>query len=218
MQLQNFFKAAARYTVAGLLLGYSVLSHASEASLVHGLYRKSKVEDGLSKSEITLGARYAQQFSQSMFWFAQGGLSIKSYSSGGDITPDSTNDISTFGGIRMYFDRINETFTPYGMVSGGFQTISDASQPVANTINETKESGLYYGAAIGLRMNLSKAFFLDLEAPLFNSALSAERKTTNTTQVGSAKTETTSKTTRQELYLDSSGAFGDLILSFGMRI
>ena len=218
MNLKNSLKTVSGTFLTLILWNQSIGAMADEVSLVQGLYQKSKVKDRLSTSVISFGARYAKQFSSNMFWYADGMLGIKNYSSAGELTPDNKNDLKLGGGVRMYLEAFSNRLTPY--VSGGasYQSISSATQNNANSMTESEDSGIFYGASVGIRFSLSKDFFLDLEAPLFTSALNADRKSTTTNRVGGVNQESKSSENRQELFIDSKSAFSSLEISLGMRI
>ncbi|MFK7824948.1 MAG: hypothetical protein AB8G05_12375 [Oligoflexales bacterium] len=191
---------------------------AAEISLVHGLYKQSKVKDGMSKSDITLGGRYSEQFEEHMYWFGQADLSLKTYS-GGSPTPSNSTNLSLAGGSRYYLDRLSERISPFASGTVSFKSTTDAIQQFG-TIQEVSLSGLYYGADVGMRFSLSSDFFLDLSTPLFESALFANEKTTTKIQdpTSGDVTETSQERSVNELYVNTQSAFSSLIVSVGMRL
>lgn len=199
------------------MLSLSAYSTAAEISLIHGVYKQSEVKDGLSKSDISLGGRYSEQFAEHQYWFAQADLSIKTYS-GGSPTPSNSNNLSIAGGMRQYFDRFSERIAPFASAVASFKDKMDATQQLGS-VTEVSLSGLYYGADLGMRFSLSTDFFLDLSTPIFESALFATEKTTVKTQDNNGNTtETTQEISHNELYINTQGAFASLVVSFGMRL
>ena len=191
---------------------------ATEISLVHGVYKQSKIKNGMSKSDISVGGKYSEQFEEHMYWFGQADLSIKTYS-GGSPTPSNSNNLSLAGGARYYLDRLSERITPFVSAAVSFKNTTDAAQQPTYT-EEKSHSGLYYGADFGIRISLSTDFFLDLSTPLFESALFANEKTTRKTQdpTTGAVTEISKERSINELYINTQGAFSDLIIAIGMRL
>ena len=192
--------------------------YAMEISLVHGLYKQSKVKDGLSKSDITLGGRYSEQFAEHMYWFGQADLSIKTYS-GGSPTPSNSNNLSLAGGARYYLDRFSDRIAPFATGIVSYKNTTDASQQFGG-IQEVSLSGLYYGADVGMRFSLSTDFFLDLSTPVFESALFANEKTTTKTldTTTGLVTEAKQERTLIELYVNTQGAFASLVIALGIRM
>ncbi|MCB9228433.1 MAG: hypothetical protein H6618_02385 [Deltaproteobacteria bacterium] len=189
---------------------------ASELSVLQGLYRHANMDHQLSGSEFGFGARYAEQFNRNMFWFADGSLTFKTYSGAGKLTPGNNQDIRIGGGARMYLERWSEHMVPFASAHSRFQKTSQVST-LGNSILSLSESGIYYGGTLGLRLNLSSDFFLDIETPLFESALIARQNSVHTTMInGQIQREKSSKN-RQELALQSQGILKDFLISVGMR-
>lgn len=214
-----FIKSAKRglacFIATGLLSG---VASASEISFLQGLYRQSDVKKGMSKSEISAGARYSQQFAANMFWFAEGGMNFKTYSGGGELTPKNSNDMSIKGGARYYFDRLGEKVAPFATMHLMWQNDTDAVQFSDTRVEEVKKQGLYYGSTVGLRMSMSDQFFLDVETPLFASALRAKERITVSAEMNGTVVDDTSEVQKSELFVQGDGALSSIVISVGMRI
>jgi hypothetical protein len=193
---------------------------AAELSLVSGFYRtesaESQGEDTGRKTVIDVAGRFSEVLDGPVFWYAEGSVSLKNYSRGAaSAAPDSSTGIAAGGGLRYYFAKLSDSWAPYGLAYGRVQSEKDATYQVGG-FTETDKNGLYYGTNFGIRLNLQREFFVDFETPLFKSALFATEKE-ETTTYGSPNT--TSELTRKktELYVNSAGAFSDVLVALGMR-
>lgn len=226
------------YTQALLASGlFSVLcvpvAAAAEVSMVSGFYRSEATEttDPASgstvsagkKSTIDIGGRFADQLDTHMFWFGQGMLTLKSYEKGDVGTaPSDTTSLSLGGGVRYYFGKLSESISPfvYGLgqykneQDGEVTTVDAGATAVAASV-ETEKNGLFYGAAFGIRLSLGPDFFVDMETPLFESALFATETEETTPATGAKQTDETKKT---ELYANTSGALSSVVIALGMRL
>lgn len=209
-----------RSTIA-LFFGLTTLAHAASAlefSMVSGLYRsESSKTDGVKaggSSTVNLGTRVAGPIDQQIHWFGEGDLTLRSYSGGANTpAPDNTTSLMLGGGVRYYFSRFAEFAVPFAY---GFGRIRNEKEG-ATTVNETtttETSGLFYGAAVGVRFGLDKDFFLDLEAPLFESPLFATTTTEKTTATGTTKTSTSST----DIYVNTTGALNSMKIALGLKI
>lgn len=192
------------------------MAEAAEISLVSGLYKNEKEKGGETKSEISAGGRFADQLDAKMFWFGQGLLTMRSYS--GDGPSDSTS-LNVGGGIRYYFNKLGENVSPFAYGLGEYRSNKDASQNGAS-YTETEENGLYYGAYFGIRLSLDTTFFVDFEAPLFDSALFGTEKSETTSTDPTTGTKSTSKSekTKTEIFGSSTGALTSMRVALGMRL
>jgi hypothetical protein len=212
--------------LAGLLCAGAALAaapvNAAELSFVSGLYRAEKDKVGGAsagkKSTIDVGGRFGDQLDQRWAWLAQGLLSLKSYGSGasGESPSDSTS-LSAGGGLRYSFTKLGEAITPFALGLAEYRNDKDAEIQANGDFDETETSGLFYGAHAGLRIDLDKDFFLDLETELFESALFATAKTESTTFTTAGKVTTKSETTRTELYANTAGAFDSTLVALGLK-
>lgn len=186
-------------------------AQASEVSLVSGLYKsennKSDGKKTYGHSVVEVGGRYSEPYMDNMHWFAQGMLSLNSYS--GDNAPSNSTGVLLRGGMRFYFNQFSESFIPYMAGSAGYMTKKTADQTT-----EVEESGLFYWGDIGLRMEVGQNYFFEVETNLFESALWATQKTK---PVDDASTAPDTERSRTELYVDTSGAFTETTVGIGMR-
>lgn len=226
--MRQLTKALTFLTLAsiGISLVPSTSAQAAEVSLVSGLYRSEEMQiadvDAGKKTIIDVGGRFSDQLDTNMFWFGQGMLTLKSYEKGdtGPAPSDSTS-LSLGGGVRYYFAKLSESISPYGSGIGQYKSTQDGT-PTAGGTDESETNGLFYGASFGIRLSLGPDFFVDMETPLFESALFATTKTTHDTApvapaVGpNIKTEDESRKT--ELYVNTTGAFSTVVVAMGMRL
>ena len=180
----------------------------AEISLISGFYRGAKIENSFEKSEISAGARYSDLFEGHLHYFAESTIDIKTYRSKGGRAPKNRLDLRIVGGGRYYLDPFTARMTPY--CSGNMALIdeSDVSENSGGILTETRRFGLYYGTQIGLRFSLTLEYFMDIEAPLFQSALFAKERVS----FGATSIETT----KTDLYLDTSGSFENINIALGM--
>jgi len=209
--------------VAPLLLTAAAPALAGELSLVSGFYRseKSKIDgdDAGKESTIDIGGRFADLFDTRTQWFAQGLLTMKSYDAGkNDKAPSDSTSLALGGGIRYYFNKMAEDVTPFAYGLAQYKNQKDAEQNTTG-FSESESNGLFYGAAAGIRLGIDADFFMDLETTLFDSALFATDET-ETTSVNPANGQTTKvkrETSKTELYLNTSGAFQNVLVALGWR-
>ncbi len=207
-------------SMALLGLLFSVSALAAELSLVSGFYRTESTESGGQdtgkKTVMDLGARFGEVVEGPLYWFGEGGISLKSYSRGAaSVAPDSSTGLAVGGGLRYYFEKLSESWSPYGLAFGKVQSVKDATYS-SSGFTETDKNGLYYGAHFGIRLSLQKEFFIDFETPLFESALFATEKEDVTTY-GSPNTKSELTKKKSELYVNSTGAFENVQVALGMR-
>ena len=192
--------------ILGILMcgAFAPVLTAEEVSLVSGFYRSSEVDGGIGQSEISLGGRYGLDPEDKGFWFFQGSITQTSYS--GDNAPDSGSGFRIGGGKRYLQPKLSKRLTPYLA-----WVVEIASDKQGDQNQQTESTGVFYSGQVGLRLLLSGDFFVDLEAILFQSALTATTKVTdnNGNEV---------ETSRTELYVDSFSSFNDVVVSLGMKL
>jgi len=210
-------------TVLVMVGGTSQTTEAAEISVLSGLYKQEKSKtNGDStggQSETEIGARYGDDFDQGMIWFGQGRLTLRSYEAAkGGKSPSSSTSLRLGGGLRLYFDAFTQGLTPF--VYGLAEYVNDNTASVnglAYTENET--SGLFYEGYAGFRFGLDSVIFLDLEANLFSSALTATTRSETVSPDGAGGTTTTkSETSRTEVYVDTRDPFSSFVVSLGVKI
>lgn len=204
------------------------VAHASDLSLVSALYKKSEEETSantavgnqkaeIGTSTIELGGRYGDMISQRLGWFGQALLAQRSYDapSGVDEPSDSLS-LRLGGGVRLIGKRWNEAAIPFLWALGEYR--SEKTAALQGTVySETEANGLFYSAGIGLRLAIDTDLFVDLENPLFESALFANVKTeVPGTGVNSGKI--TTEDTRSELYFKTYAPFEQLVVSLGLKL
>ena len=162
-----------------------------------GLYRSSSEDQGNDSTEISAGGRYALKVQNASQWFGQ--AQIVSTSFKGDNAPDDQTVLQVGGGKRYYFKRFSPRFIPY---LSWLALLSSSDQ------GENKQTGVFYSGIFGVRIPLSPKFFVNFETNLFTSALTATEET--------GTGETSNKTTRTELYIDSVGGINDSVFSVGL--
>ncbi len=209
-----------RLGLLGVFLLCAGSARAAELSLVSGFYRTEAAEnqgdDAGKKTVIDIGGRFGDVVDGPVFWFAEGGISLKSYTRGtATAAPDSSTGITAGGGLRYYFNKLSESWAPYGLAYGRVQSQKDATYNTGG-FTETDKNGLYYGANFGIRLSLQHEFFVDFETPLFTSALFATEKE-ETTTYGSPNTKSELTKKKTELYVNSAGAFDSVLVALGMR-
>ncbi len=215
------FTVLSMATVGGNLM-------AAEISLVSGLYRSSEEKvAGTNQGKETIinaGGRYSDELSAYLFWFGEGDLTLKSYTSGpGGNSPSNSTGLSAGGGVRYYFNKLSEAISPYAYGKGLFKNEKSVSRRSGNPdYTDTETNGLFYSGHLGVRFSLSPDFFFEVETPFFESALFAteESETVNFTTVGGVTTRTSTKgeRNRTELYADTEGAFASMAVVIGMRL
>lgn len=175
---------------------------------------KTDNSDAGSKSVFGINGRYHDTLSQTMSWYAIGGIKANSYSSGASgLAPDNSMGIIVGGGARYYFSPFNPSAVPFGFIGGSFNVDSDAAFDSAG-YTETTKSGIYHSAGLGLRMALDDMLFFELESAFYETPLYAVEKSNTVTANGKSKSE---KTTMQ-LFAQTFGPFNNVFLSLGMRL
>lgn len=178
--------------VVGLL--FAGTAHAGEISVVSGLYKNKKIKGGWGESHMEVGMRYAEPLDDTIHWFGQGNITLRSYSGTG--APDDSTSLDLLGGVRFYFPAFSVAVTPFISTYGGYK-----AESYMRGANQVEESGLFYYGSAGFRFNIDRSFFIDTEAELFESALFA----TETEDVPASGTTPASenKTTRTEIYVST---------------
>ncbi len=209
-------------SLLSLLIGFAALAQTASAlefSMVSGLYRseKSKLDgdNAGGESTIDVGARVAGPIDLRLHWFGEGAITLRSYEDGKNFkAPDNSTSLRLGGGVRYYFSRFSEFAVPFVYASGHYRNDKKATYDALQT-TETEVSGLYYGAATGIRLGLDKDFFLDFETPLFDSALFATEISETTPATGPKSKRTKSHT---ELYVNTTGALSSVAVALGLKI
>ncbi len=187
-------------------------AQAGELSIVKGFYQSEKVRDGLETTNISLGSRYLDSLGGKMSWYADFGFAIKSYSAPSN-EPGNQTDVKVGGGVRMAFSPLLEKVIPY--ISGGAFYKSETG-PVtwsAAVTSWTQESGLFYNGAAGLHLPFSNDFFVEVETPLFVSALAGKSVRTSKTPAADTKDEVD----RTDLFVSSQGKLIDTTVGLGLK-
>ncbi len=201
------------------VLGFTANSaFATEATLGTLLFssQKSKSDgvDSGSKSAFGVTGRYHDTLSQTMSWFATGGIGINSYSSGNSgKAPDNSVDLLLGGGVRYYFSPLSQSAVPFGFAGGSYKS---ASQSEFNKVGYTEKTvnGLFHSAGLGFRMALDDSLFFELESTFYESPLLAIEKTIT----ASGTTETKDEKTTMQLFAQTFGPFNNVFLSLGMKL
>lgn len=199
---------------AATTLAWGSVAQAAEISLLSGLYQSEESESGGAnaggKTTISAGGRFSEQLDGNLFWFAQGGLILRSFKEdAAGNAPSNSTSLNAGGGMRYYFAKLSENVSPFAYGMGEFKSDKDGMGAT-----ETEKNGLYYSAAFGIRLGLGTDFFVDFEVPLFESALFATETETTTTAAG--KTENETKKT--ELYVNTTGGLMSCQVALGMRL
>ncbi len=220
MSIRNFFTRPVHGALtAAFMLGISTgTAFATEATMGTVLFSSQKTKtDGVdagTTSSFGVTGRYHDAMSQTMSWFATGGIGVNSYSSGASgKAPDNSVDLTLGGGVRYYFSPFSQSAVPFGFVGGAYKSRSDATF-TATGYTDTVISGLFHSSGIGLRMALDDTLFFELESAFYESPLFAIEKTT--TVVGPA--ETKSEKTTMQLFAQTFGPFNNVFLSLGMKL
>lgn len=193
----------------------TVRANSAELSFLHGGFQREKIENIYTKTSIGLGARYAMQFSDRMYWYGEGSAEMTSFS--GPLAPDDHTALKAGGGVRYYFDRLSERFVPYaaGLAYLGSEEMTTYSE---NSVQSIRSMGLFYGAAFGLRWSLTEKFFLDLESKLFTSALFEKQEVKVNSRVGNVVTKSSLNNNKTNLYASSFGDLSNIVLAIGARL
>ena len=213
---RRFFSCAAMSL--SLLFFASGSAFATEATLGTLLFSTQKTKsDGVdsgTKSAFGVTGRYHDTLSQTMSWFATGGIGINSYSSGkSDKAPDNSVDLILGGGVRYYFSPFSPSAVPFAFAGGSFKSDSEATFN-SSGYTETAVSGLFHSSGLGLRMALDDSLFFELESSFYESPLFAIEKTTT----ASGTTETKNEKTTMQLFAQTFGPFNNVFLSLGMKL
>lgn len=210
--------------VSGLFLTAALVANtasAAEVSLVSGLYKKSSTKaDGKNAgSQSTLGAagRYHDDLGGSMAWYGSAGLLFNSYTApDGRSSPDSGVSLSVGGGVRHYFKPFGTAVVPFGALGGDIRNTKKVDWNSAG-YTETTTNGLYYTGIVGLRAGLDSNFFVELELPLFDSALFSVAKTVQVDESTGTKVEKKTEVTNTELWVDTQSALTKTMFSIGYK-
>ena len=138
-------------------------------------------------------------------------MAIKSWDApSGSKAPSNATSFTLLGGLRQFFTEFSQTVIPFAALYGGYKNTKDGTIGTPDA-TESEESGLYYYGSLGFRFDVAANLFIELEAPLFESALFG----TKTTKTGGAKTEET----KTELFVSTSeNVLGNLTIAVGMEI
>ena len=197
---------------------WSTSAQALDLSLISGVYKQEKNKTDGAKAggsnAVSAGARVGDRFTAHQGWFTDGKIVLKSFEGGdGAPAPDNYTGLSLAGGYRYYLMELNKQIVPYLGAAGAYETDKTVQFNGASNI-ETTSSGLYYRAFLGLRFDLDRDFFFELENYLFKSALFATEKQETRSNTTSSKSERT----RMELFADSPSSLITTLLVFGFKI
>lgn len=212
-------KTALRHALCLGVLAMPFAAKAADVSLLTGVYSKEEnkangTKNG-SSSTIDVGARYGDMLDQRLGWFGQGSLEMVSYSyPSGTQEPSDTTNLSLGGGVRYIGKRWNEAAIPFLWTLGEIRNRKSAT-PNGPTYTETEENGLYYSGGAGLRLTIDQDIFVDLECPVFESALFATVKTKTPNPTGG---ETTTEKSQNQLHIKTYGPFNALTLNIGVKL
>jgi hypothetical protein len=204
----------------GALTAAAPALQAAEISMVSGLYKSESDTaadtDVGKKQTIEVGLRFADPIDHGLYWFVQGDLQMKSYDKGDNSSaPSDSTGLALNGGLRYYFNKLGENISPYAEGALTYKDTKDAAQGV-NQYTESEQNGLYYSGSFGIRFNLAREFFMDLQTQLFESALFATETAKTTALNGGQSTTTKTETKRTELYIASTGPLAAQV-ALGMR-
>ncbi len=189
-----------------LLLAVTTQAGAHDLSLLSGFYRSSKIDPGLGQSEISIGTRYALKPSADQSqWFIRAKITSVSYS--GDNAPDGGLNLELGGGKLYFLKKFSSDIRSYIAWDVYFLN----SKVAENNTTEVESNGLLYGGHAGFRFDLSKALYFDVDAKLFESALTA-KTTTRNTAVTPAEEKERSQT---EIYVQSFTGLDAVTLGLG---
>lgn len=200
---------------------FSTSAFAAEVSLVSGLYKKTadKAEgkNNGSTSTFGLGGRFHDDLGGSLAYFASAGLFANSYTApDGRSSPSNAVNLSIGGGVRNYFKPFGTAVVPFGAVSADIRN-QKAVDWKTGGYTETTTNGIHYGASLGIRAGLDTNFFVELELPLFDSALFDVAKTVNVDESTGTKVETKSERTTNELWASTSQGINSAVIAIGYK-
>ena len=189
---------------------------AAEVSVVSGVYKDNITKNSggriWKETAFGVGGRYSEPLTERYHWYGEGGITIRSYDG-----PSNSVSLSIGSGLRLYLDPLTDSIAPYLSAGGEFKNEITA-EGVKDIYTESDLNGLFYDARVGLRINLDRDFFLDLEAVLFNSALYGVTKQEVTVVTAGVSTTTKGEVSRTELFMDSDAQFSDIKIIIGMKI
>lgn len=217
----KFVKNSSLRLVLTAAFSLSILAQSAAAmdlSLISGVFKQEKIKTDGEKSggtnTVQVGARVGDRFTAHQGWYGEGSLAVKQFEGGQDTpAPDNYTGLSLAGGYRMYLMEFTKQITPYVGIGGAYETDKQVRYTSASTI-ETTTGGVFYRGFLGLRFDIDRDFFFELENYLFDSALFAVDKEETKTKDGSSKTERT----RVELFATSSSQLFTTLVSFGFKI
>lgn len=220
MSIRKIFANYPVHAIAAIwILGIpGTRAFATEATLGTLLFSSQKTKtDGVdagTKSSFGVTGRYHDILSQTMSWFATGGIGVNSYSSGASgKAPDNSVDLVLGGGVRYYFSPFSQSAVPFGFVGASYK--SDSESTFTSTgYTETVTSGLFHSAGLGLRMALDDMLFFELESGFYESPLFAIEKTTTV----AGPLETKNEKTTMQLFAQTFGPFNNVFLSLGTKL
>jgi hypothetical protein len=192
--------------------------HATELSLVKGLFGSNKVEDKLTGSEqgsayrVSLGARLGIASIGEWTHLVGADFRHTSFTGSDGFDPDNMVSGSVSYGIRRMFPLGSPTFVPFAAGEAAFKSEKDGEFLTAG-FREVETIGLFYAVQVGLRTNLNESFFVDFWAVMFESALFASSTSTIYSMDGSVVEK--DETTRMELLADSASPLSEVVLGFG---
>lgn len=216
----KFVKESAFQLVISLvaLVGLTPSASAFDLSLVSGGFQQDKIKTDGAKAgggnTMQGGARVGDRFSTHQGWYAQGLIAAKTFE-GGDNTPapDNFTGLSVAGGYRLYLIEFSKSVTPFVGIGGAYETDKKVRYTSNSTIENTS-SGLFYRGFLGMRFDIDRDFFFELENYFFDSALFATEKEETRTNTTSTKTERT----RVELFAASGSSLFSTLIVFGFKI
>jgi hypothetical protein len=220
MSIRHLFAISMRgFVAAACVVGLSGgTAFATEATLGTLLFSSQKTKtDGVdagSTSSFGARGRYHDVLSQTMSWFATGGIGVNSYSSGvSGKAPDNSVDLVLGGGVRYYFSPFSQSAVPFGFVGASYQSNSEATF-TSTGYTEKVTNGLFHSSGLGLRMALDDTLFFELESAFYESPLFAIEKTTTV----AGPLETKNEKTTMQLFAQTFGPFNNVFLSLGMKL
>lgn len=205
--------------LVGAMLSTGALG--AEVSLLSGLFSKtSEKADGKnagSTSTFGLGGRFHDDLGGSLAWFASAGLFTQSYTApDGRSSPSNAVNLSLGGGVRNYFKPFGTAVVPFGAVSADVRNEKSVTWK-SSGYEETSSNGIHYGASLGIRAGLDSNFFVEIELPLFDSALFNVAKTVDVNESTGTKVETKSEKTTTSLWVDGAAGINSAVIAVGYK-
>ncbi len=200
---------------------FSFDAWATDITLLTAGIRNEKIEVGqvdIKSRSIALGLGLENSMGENLAHYFDFMFEQISYS--GDYDVDDATNFQVGGGLRHYFSALSPQIVPYVGIGVHF-----VSEKHFENVTQTDQSGIFYGMNFGLKFLLGnlKSYdlndwqpFFTIDFPFFNSALASTSKEKQIQGDGSMLT--TSKTSKNELYIDNHASWENVVLGIGLRI